>query len=73
MKWFTVKELYKACKEQISKWNGNKVVYITDDDEGNGYHCIRYDFQDDYDEIVETANVVEFHWDDDLENVVLLW
>lgn len=40
----TVKQLYKLCKEQIDKGNGNKVIMISQDDEGNGYHYLWYSF-----------------------------
>lgn len=44
MKPITVKELYNACKDQIKKGNGDKVIMISDDDEGNGYHYMWYSF-----------------------------
>lgn len=34
----TVKELLKACKEQVAKGNGDKRILLSNDDEGNGYH-----------------------------------
>lgn len=33
----TVNKLTKACIEQVKKGNGNKKIYLGDDDEGNGY------------------------------------
>ena len=47
----TVKELKKFCEEQIKKGNGNKVIMISQDDEGNSYHYLWYSFTeivDDY-------------------------
>ena len=44
MKPTTVKELYKECKKQIDKGNGDKVIMISNDDEGNGYHYMWYLF-----------------------------
>ena len=44
MKPFTVKELYTECKKQIDKGNADKVIMISDDEEGNGYHYMWYAF-----------------------------
>ncbi len=41
---FTVKELRRICDEQIKEGNGDKVIMISDDDEGNGYHYLWYQF-----------------------------
>lgn len=47
----TVKELYKACRNQMAKGNGDKLVLISSDDEGNYYNALYYLFQDDVEEI----------------------
>ena len=47
----TVEELKKYCEAQIKKGNGKKVIMISDDDEGNGFHYLWYQFteiEDDY-------------------------
>ena len=44
MKAITIKELQEACEEQIKKGNGDKVIMLSDDDEGNGYHYCWYLF-----------------------------
>ena len=44
MKPLTVKELYKECTKQIKAGNGNKVIMISSDDEGNNYHYLWYSF-----------------------------
>lgn len=44
MKPITVKELYELCKDQIIRGNGSKVIMISQDDEGNGYHYLWYAF-----------------------------
>ena len=40
----TVKDLLKACQEQVDKGNGDKGILISRDDEGNGYHSLFYLF-----------------------------
>lgn len=40
----TINKLKKLVDEQIKKGNGNKVIMISDDDEGNGYHYLWYAF-----------------------------
>ena len=44
MKALTIKDLYDECQKQIIKGNGDKVIMISDDDEGNGYHYLWYAF-----------------------------
>lgn len=46
----TINKLFNYCKEQIKEGNGNKVIMISDDDEGNGYHYLWYSFSDPTDE-----------------------
>lgn len=53
MKPLTIKELYKECEEQIKKGNGNKVILLSDDDEGNGYHYCWYSFSELEDLLIE--------------------
>lgn len=43
----TVKELLKACQEQVDKGNGDKGILLSRDDEGNGYHSCFYLFSED--------------------------
>ena len=40
----TVNQLKKCCEEEIKKGNGENVIMISDDDEGNGYHYLWYSF-----------------------------
>ncbi|MBO7614816.1 MAG: hypothetical protein J6T15_03875 [Bacilli bacterium] len=49
MKPITVKQLYELCKLETQKGNGDKVIMISNDDEGNGYHYLWYDFSSPYD------------------------
>lgn len=72
MKPTTVKELYNACKDQIKKGNGDKVIMISDDDEGNGYHYLYYSFttMEEFEEPIEVdGNQYEVNFDAHNENV----
>lgn len=40
----TVKELLKLCQEEIKKGHGDYSIMISDDDEGNGYHYLWFEF-----------------------------
>lgn len=40
----TVKDLFKACQEEIKNGHGDCSIMLSDDDEGNGYHYLWYDF-----------------------------
>ena len=40
----TIKQLYNECKKQIDAGNGDKVIMLSNDDEGNGYHYLWYSF-----------------------------
>ena len=44
MKPLTIKKLKKECDKQIKLGNGDKVIMISQDDEGNGYHYLWYSF-----------------------------
>ena len=69
-KGITVKELLYYCKIQIAKGNGDKHILITTDDEGNGYHTLFYDFQDNPEDI-EYALEIE-HDNHNADEVILL-
>ena len=43
----TVKRLKELCEEQIKKGNGDKIVILSNDEEGNGYHECYYEFTED--------------------------
>ena len=47
----TINDLLKLCIEQIQKGNGNKTIYLSDDDEGNGYHEMYYGFSNEVKEL----------------------
>lgn len=43
-KQMTVERLLQLCIKEYEKGNGNKVIVISDDNEGNGYHGMFYGF-----------------------------
>ena len=72
MKPMTVKDLYNACEEQIERGNGDKVIMISNDDEGNGYHYLWYSFatMEEFEEPIEiNGDKYEVNFDDYNENV----
>lgn len=44
MKPITVNDLYEMCDIEIKCGFGDKVILISDDDEGNGFHTLFYGF-----------------------------
>lgn len=44
MKQVTVRDLYRYCENAISDGHGDKNIVISDDNEGNGFHGLFYDF-----------------------------
>ena len=53
----TVKDLLKHCEYQINKGNGNKEIYVSNDDEGNGYHKLIFTFSENVSELDEYGQV----------------
>ena len=43
----TVKDLLEACQKQVEIGNGDKGIIVADDNEGNGYHGLFYEFTED--------------------------
>lgn len=72
MKAVTVKDLYEQCKHLVGNGYGNKVILLSDDDEGNGFHTMFYTFEIDQDSINEFARQGLFHDDNDPSTVVIL-
>ena len=40
----TINDLAKYCTKQIESGNGDKKILISNDDEGNGFHELFYEF-----------------------------
>ena len=72
MKEITVEMLCDMCQDQVKKGNGKKVVLISIDDEGNGYHTLYYGFQTKKKDIRMSAALGMLHDNNDPEKVVLL-
>ena len=72
MKEITVKMLAELCAEQIKAGNGDKIVLISCDDEGNGFHTLYYGFTTDEEAIRIFAAEEMFHDGNDAGKVVLL-
>lgn len=73
----TVKELMALCNKQILLWNGDKTVFISQDDEWNDYHELMFWFTSKSYEIkwiLEKYRIedMQVHWIK-LDNIVLLW
>lgn len=43
-KQLTVQDLYKFCELEIKKGNSKRLIVISDDNEGNGFHGLFYAF-----------------------------
>ena len=52
-----VKELLEHCKALVKDGQGDKQILISDDEEGNGYHFIWYDFTVGEDEVKDCMEV----------------
>lgn len=39
----TISRLAKDLEKEIRKGHGDYIVFVTDDEEGNGYHALWYD------------------------------
>ncbi len=44
MKEFTVKDLQKVVEEEVKNGNGDKVIHLSSDNEGNGFHQMFFAF-----------------------------
>jgi len=65
----TVSELLKRCKDAVDNGFGDKYVFISQDDEGNGFHALFYPFTtsiEDYTDEIYQVN------EEDLEDIVIL-
>ena len=69
----TVRELAQDCNELIKQGYGDKIVQISTDDEGNGYHTLYYSFTVDDQTLNDVAESGMLHdWELKPEDIVLL-
>lgn len=69
----TVKELMKECKELIDSGMGDKEIWLSRDDEGNGYHHLLYSFMTDKEDIEAIYEMGMFDSPvSDKDNIVIL-
>ena len=66
----TVRELLKACQQQVTMGNGDKIVLLSSDDEGNEFHTCYYKFT--YEPEVVESMAELFHDGNDPKDVVIL-
>ena len=72
MKQMKVKDLYKACKEQMDKGNGDKYIVVADDNEGNGYHGMFYEFSEKVDDILSDRFMLHDTAVGDINKLIIL-
>ena len=53
----TVKELYELAEALVKDGYGDKEILISDDEEGNGYHKVWYDFTIDEGSIMDCIDI----------------
>ena len=71
-KQITVQQLYRMCKRQIEKGNGNRRIIISDDVEGNGFHGLFFGFCDVRQlNLYDCSCIVDTETRDELEVLVL--
>ena len=64
----TIAELFAFCKQEIANGNGSKKIYISQDDEGNGFHKLYYSFLCEPSEIKKIMADTYSHYDDEEDN-----
>lgn len=64
-----VNDLLKICKNAVDNGLGDKYVFISQDDEGNGFHALFFSFTTD---VKNYADVLYQLNDEDLEDVIIL-
>lgn len=74
----TVFELKAECEMAIANGHGNKSVFISRDDEGNGFHPLYYSFTTDKEDVKAMFEMSDYPYDEEyysdeaLKDVVLL-
>lgn len=68
MKPLTINDLYCECKKQIKKGNGDNVIMISSDDEGNNFHYLWYSFTTTKEYVKQTTIDGEYYGSLDIDN-----
>lgn len=75
MEQITIKMLYEMAKQEIEKGNGDKLIVLSDDNEGNGYHGMFFGFTSKVKDIKDCTedgtNVYDSHSNNPKEIVIL--
>ena len=66
----TVSDLLKICKDAVDNGLGDKYVFISQDDEGNGFHALFYSFT--IHKIKDYADEIYQVNEEDLEDIIIL-
>jgi hypothetical protein len=71
----TVEKLYQELGKLIKRGQGNKVIVVADDNEGNGYHGIYYSvtsIPEDVQECINASNGLSDSQEEDYKNIVII-
>ena len=72
MRQLTIKDLKRFVDKQIEKGNEDKFIVISDDNEGNSYHGLFYQFTDDIGEIKMLSDMIYDSVEVDPNKIVIL-
>lgn len=75
MKQLTIKDLYNNLETEIKKGNGDKVIVVADDNEGNSFHGLFFGITSEPSKIresVEFSNGIYDSQETKLSNLVIL-
>ena len=75
MKQLTVLNLFKLLEQEVRNGNGNKVIVVADDNEGNAFHGLFYGITsepNDIKENIENSNGIYDSQERDLNKIVIL-
>ena len=67
----TVKDLKKFCEQEIKNGNGNKLIVVSDDNEGNGFHGLFYAFTTIKENEKDWFSIYDSHSEEPNEIIVL--
>lgn len=68
----TVKELATILQEEVREGNGNKVIVVADDPEGNGYHGLFFGITSDKEDLEAVRDYIYDSVTDDPDKFVIL-